>query len=249
MDVPKVHRKIAVHFQEECFCGEVHTLIHHMKEAEMDVRWDPFELPDFSEGFPAHVEPERKLELSGFCGKVELNGMKWEKGRGVACSKCGINLIYGLIADMPELPKEQEQEGMYFIDNGDCHGAQALERLERPKEQSPNMLHIQINRLDGSCPVQAMGTIEDHSAFYFRGRHEAWQFVAGPKELNTNDLVKIQLKLTQDDRVFVLEGDDEERIYLDYDHVRRCLQTYAQQYIEWMNERRDTNEQEDKEEH
>lgn len=36
-----------------------------------------------------------------------------------------------------ELPKEQEQEGMYFIDNGDCHGAQALERLEPPKEQEP----------------------------------------------------------------------------------------------------------------
>lgn len=121
--------------------------------------------------------------------------------------------------------------------------------FEPPKEQSPNMLHIQINRLDGSCPVQASGTIEDHSAFYFRGRHEQWQFVAGPKELNTNGLVKVQLKLTQDSRVFVLEGDDEERMYLDYDHVRRCLQTYAQQYVEWMNERRDTNEQEDKEEH
>lgn len=133
--------------------------------------------------------------------------------------------------------KEQEQKGMYFIDNGDCHGAQSLERLEPPKEQSPNMLHIQINRLDGSCPVQASGTIEDHSAFYFRGRHEQWQFVAGPKELNTNGLVKVQLKLTQDSRVFVLEGDDEERMYLDYDHVRRCLQTYAQQYVEWMKER------------
>lgn len=39
------------------------------------------------------------------------------------------------VPDMTELPKEKEQEGMYFIDNGDCHGAKALERLELPKEQ------------------------------------------------------------------------------------------------------------------
>lgn len=96
---------------------------------------------------------------------------------------------------------------------------------------------VQIDRIDGSCPVQATGIIDDHSAFYFRGRHEQWQFVAGPKELNTDDLVGVKLKLTQDDRVFILEGDDDERMYLDYDHVRNVLQDYAQQYIEWMNER------------
>lgn len=40
-----------------------------------------------------------------------------------------------LIPDMTKLPKEQEMQSMYFVDNGDCHGAQALERLEPPKEQ------------------------------------------------------------------------------------------------------------------
>jgi hypothetical protein len=96
---------------------------------------------------------------------------------------------------------------------------------------------IKIDRLDGSCPVQATGTIEDHSVFYFRGRHEQWQFVAGPKELSTDDLVGVKLKMTQDDRVFVIEGDDENRDYQDYDHVRNVLQDYAEQYIEWMKER------------
>lgn len=133
------------------------------------------------------------------------------------------------------------------------HFSGLMEALRRDREKKgedgkEQELDVRIDRLDGSCPVQATGTIEDHSAFYFRGRHEQWQFVAGPKELNTDDLVKVQLKMTQDSRVFVLEGDDEERMYLDYDHVRRCLQTYAQQYIKWMNERKHTNEQEDKEE-
>lgn len=36
------------------------------------------------------------------------------------------------VSDMTELPKEQN---MYFVDNGECHSAQALERLEPPKEQ------------------------------------------------------------------------------------------------------------------
>ncbi|SRR6266571_5105994 len=98
--------------------------------------------------------------------------------------------------------------------------------------------NIEIDRLDGSCPVQATGKIDDHSAFYFRGRHEAWQFVAGPKELSTEELVSVKLGFASNDRVFVLEGDDDERLYLDYDHVRDVLQTYAQQYIEWMKERR-----------
>lgn len=40
------------------------------------------------------------------------------------------------IPDMTELPKDQEQKYMYFIDNGDCHGSQALEGLEPlPKEK------------------------------------------------------------------------------------------------------------------
>ncbi len=95
--------------------------------------------------------------------------------------------------------------------------------------------NIHIDRLDGSCPVQATGTIDGHSAFYFRGRHEAWQFVAGPKELSTEELVSVQLGFASNDRVFVLEGDDDEGLYLDYDHVRSVLQTYAQQYIEWLN--------------
>jgi len=99
-------------------------------------------------------------------------------------------------------------------------------------------LNIEIDRLDGSCPVQAMGTIEDYASFYFRGRHCQWQFVAGPKELSTDDLVKVKLGIASDDRVFVLRGDDDECQYLDYDHVRNALQGYAQQYIEWMNERR-----------
>lgn len=95
---------------------------------------------------------------------------------------------------------------------------------------------IEIDRLDGACPVQAMGNIDAHSAFYFRGRHESWQFVAGPKELSTDDLVKVLIGLAEDPRVFVLRGDDEERLYLDYDHVRDALQDYAEQYIAWKAE-------------
>lgn len=202
MNTPKVSRKIAVHFQEQCVCGQVHEVIHHMKEAEINVGFEPYKLPDLSKEFTAHVEPERKLAFSGACDKVDLHGMKWEKGRGVVCGKCGVDLVYGLIADMPEEP------------------------------------NVQIDRLDGSCPVQATGIIDDHSAFYFRGRHEAWQFVAGPKELSTDDLVGVKLGMASDDRVFVLEGDDEDRDYQDYDHVRNVLPAYAQQYIEWMNERK-----------
>lgn len=100
------------------------------------------------------------------------------------------------------------------------------------------MASVQIDRLDGSRPVQATGTIGGHSAFYFRGRHEVWQFVAGPKELSTDDLVGVKLGMATDDRVFVLEGDDDDRDYQDYDHVRKVLQDYAQQYVEWVNERK-----------
>ena len=95
---------------------------------------------------------------------------------------------------------------------------------------------IEIDRIDGSCPVQAMGTINDHSAFYFRGRHEAWQFVAGPKELDTDGLVKVLIGIAEDPRVFVLRGDDDERLYLDYDHVRDALQSYTEQYVAWKAE-------------
>jgi len=88
--------------------------------------------------------------------------------------------------------------------------------------------------IDGSCPVQAYGTIDDHSIFYFRGRHERWQFIAGPKELSIKDLIKVQLKFTENAHVFVLEGDDDERLYQDYDHVGNVIQTYARQYLEWL---------------
>lgn len=92
---------------------------------------------------------------------------------------------------------------------------------------------IEIDRLDGACPVQAMGNINDHSSFYFRGRHEAWQFAAGPQELGTDGLVEVLIGIAEDPRVFVLRGDDDERLYLDYDHVRDALQGYAEQYIAW----------------
>lgn len=100
MSIP---RKIAVHFQEECICGQVHEVIHHMKDANIDVGWKPLELTRLTEGsFVPHVSPERTLEFKGACGKVELNGMRWEKGKGVVCGGCGVNLIYGLIGDVPE---------------------------------------------------------------------------------------------------------------------------------------------------
>ena len=42
-------------------------------------------------------------------------------------------------------------------------------------------LGIRIVTIGGNCPVQAEGYF-DFKAFYFRARHDGWQFMVGPTE-------------------------------------------------------------------
>jgi len=104
------------------------------------------------------------------------------------------------------------------------------------------MTHIHIDRLDGSSPVQATGTIDGRWAFYFRGRHGRWQFVAGPRELTVDvfdrhypkHLIEVQLGFEQDDRVLVLQGDDDEQGYLDDEVARTMIDVCVQQFVAWI---------------
>jgi hypothetical protein len=117
------------------------------------------------------------------------------------------------------------------------------------------MSDFHIDRIDGSSPVQAEGTIDDTHIFYFRGRGIYWQFVAGPRGLDTDKLAA-QMLLVQgslrdverDERVFVIEGEDEQEGYLDehgspYGVARLMIDVCIQQFRAWLRKRalRDAN--------
>jgi hypothetical protein len=90
-----------------------------------------------------------------------------------------------------------------------------------------------IDSIDGSSPVQATGTIDHSWVFYFRGRGGRWQFVAGPKELSPHDLSKVMLGFVVDERVFVIQGDDDNHIYLDYEWSKNIISIGVQQFAAW----------------
>lgn len=104
-------------------------------------------------------------------------------------------------------------------------------------------MNYHIDRLDGSCPVQAEGTIEDTYRFYFRGRSGRWQFVAGPSSLDTDALVYQMLAeqgdshfIGRDSRVMVLQGDDPNEAYLDetYKTAQQMISICVQVFAAWL---------------
>lgn len=97
-----MNKGISVHAKDECICGQVHEVVYHLSDGGFDVRtqWPKLEPIREAKEFSAQeVNPERTLEFSGKYNRVELNGMKWGKGIGIVCVKCGISLIYGIVAD------------------------------------------------------------------------------------------------------------------------------------------------------
>jgi len=91
-------QEISVCVQDACVCGQTHNVIYRMKVAEVTVGRKPCNF-DFSKGFVSHIEPKTKLDFSGDCYKIELNGVERKEGRGVVCKGCGINLVYSFIVD------------------------------------------------------------------------------------------------------------------------------------------------------
>ncbi len=53
----------------------------------------------------------------------------------------------------------------------------------KPIRLSPGVL---LQRIEGNCPVQAYGTIDDRT-FYFRARYDEWQLGVGDNETQAID--------------------------------------------------------------
>lgn len=96
-----MNKGITVHAKDECICGQVHEVVYHISDGGFDVRthW-PKPTRDAKDPSILEVKPEHTLEFSGKYGKVDLNGVKWEGNEGIICAKCGINLMYGLVAEV-----------------------------------------------------------------------------------------------------------------------------------------------------
>lgn len=103
-----------------------------------------------------------------------------------------------------------------------------------------------IDWISGTCPIQAEGTIGGVYRLYFRGRGGRWQFVAGPMELDTDALAEQMLveqgylqEVERDERVLVIQGDDEEEGYLDV--ARAMIDMCIQQFTAWLRSRETSN--------
>lgn len=105
------------------------------------------------------------------------------------------------------------------------------------------MMIPRIEKLS-SAPVQGFGTIgrlgdaEPSYRFYFRGRSERWQFVAGPIELSTDGMVEKQLnpflEVVDDPRVFIAQGDDQDQSYNDHATAMVIIAVCTQQFEAWQ---------------
>ena len=89
---------VRIHVDREHSCGQVFEEILHVESADFELHTDysslrvdnldkepmkPFTLPE---------PPVTKLNFTGTCNKVEVNGMEWISRRGLICIKCGADL-------------------------------------------------------------------------------------------------------------------------------------------------------------